>query len=76
MEIITLWMLLANGETVYQRASIPECNEIGAHIEYAESMGYEIRHKSEHGDHAVQKAGCTVFELTSSVGPCQDEDDA
>lgn len=76
MEIITLWMLLANGETVYQRATIPECNEIGAHITYAESMGYELRYKGEHGDYAVQKAGCNVFELTSSVGPCQDEDDA
>ena len=74
--IITLWLLLATGETVYQRATIPECEAIGNSIMMAETLGWELRHKTETGDYAVEKAGCTVFELISSVGPCQDENDA
>lgn len=76
MEIVTLWLLLASGETIYERASIPECEEIGARIMMAESLGWEIRRKTDAGDFEVTAAGCKVFELTASVGPCQDEDDA
>jgi len=76
MEIITLWLLLSTGETVYQRATIPECEAIGNSIMMAETLGWQLRHKTATGDYEVTRAGCNVFELTASVGPCQDEDDA
>jgi len=38
MEIVTLWLLLASGETIYEPTSIPECEEIGARI-----MALEVR---------------------------------